>query len=183
MSAAKNREARGSVRCLNWGMLWGVPSDAPVLEGSPPLPARGKVALLGGCTRGAGLCREPGLCLGADRWLQRRWWCRRHAQQRGPLSASVWRVKDQQQQLACHRCSFLPLPPCRPWFALSRTWRGGKNAQFVPKATLGCWGLGKQQHPDLFPMIPKLTAARLTSAMAGMGDPGESTAIPVPHGD
>lgn len=157
-------------------------SDAPVLEGSPPLPARGRVALLGRCTQGAGLCREPGLCLGAARWLQCRWWCRRRAQQWGPLSASVWRVKDEQWQPACHRNSFLPPPLCCPWFALSRTWRGGKTAQSVPRATLRRWGLGKWQHPDLFPMIPKLTAARLTPTMVRMGDPGESTAIPVPHG-
>lgn len=151
MSVAKNREARGSVRRLNWGMLRGVPSDAPVLEGSLPLPARGKVALLGGCTQGAGLCWEPGLCLGADRWLQRRWWCRRHAQQRGLLSASMWRVKDQQQQLACHRCSFLLLPPRRPWFALSRTWRGGKKCPVCPQSHPGMLGAGEAAAPKLIP--------------------------------
>lgn len=153
-SAAKNG-SEGVSEVPDWGggASMGHPTAMPSRGdarggGQPALPAGGTgdpegwVALSGGCVGGRGLCRGPGLCPGAGRWLQRRWWCRRGFRQRGAFSASAWRGKDEQGR---EGGPSLPLPYMDPPFpppVCAQGKEGGEPHSLSPKPPwdAGSWG-------------------------------------------
>lgn len=132
-----------------------------------PLPARGAsspvgwAALPGGC---AGSGRGPGLCPGANRWLRRRWWCRRGAPCRGGcrgFSASVQGARGERCQTGRCGGSSLPSALQDPKFHPGAGFGKGKLS---PRATPGMLGAGEAAAPNL---TPRKSQTKVTGMVLG----------------
>lgn len=132
-----------------------------------PLPARGAsspvgwAALPGGC---AGSGRGPGLCPGANRWLRRRWWCRRGAPCRGGcrgFSASVQGARGERCQTG--RCGGSSLPSALQ-DPKSHPGAGFGKGKLSPRATLGMLGAGEAAAPNL---TPRKSQTKVTGMVLG----------------